>query len=285
MKYLLALLSLSIPYFADSQRLSGDLYSGVANYSGDLQSKRFTFANIGPAVGLGLSYNITNKLSVRGAASYLQLKASDKDNTAAQDIGSRNLDFQTKILEASLALQYDLFSLDERAFTPYVFAGVAAYHFNPYTYDKNNNKVLLRPLGTEGQGLPEYPEVGGIYKNKQIAIPFGIGGKFALTERVRVGAELNIRKLFTDYLDDVSTNYADSSILAAARGPLAPALAFRGSELHTGTAYPAAGSQRGNPGNKDWYYSIGFRISYLFGAGGNGGGRGKKGMGCPGNVY
>jgi len=283
MKHLLILFTFLIPYLADCQKVSGELHLGVANYTGDLQSKRFTFSNIGPAVGLGLSYNITPKFSVRAAATYLKVKAADKDNYAALGIGSRNLDFQSNILEASLALQYDLFDLDERAFTPYVFAGVAAYHFNPYTYDRLDRKVFLRPLGTEGQGLPEYPEQGDIYKNKQIAIPFGLGGKFALTPRVRVGAELNMRKLFTDYLDDVSTNYADSAILAAARGPQAPALAFRGREIHSGSTYPAAGSQRGNPANKDWYYSIGFRISYLFG-GGNGRGN-RKGMGCPGNVY
>jgi len=285
MKLLFATLAALLPYFADCQRLHLDLYGGAANYQGDLQSKKFTLTDMGPALGVGLSYDLTNKLILRGAANYLKVKGDDKTNTKASGIESRNLNFQSHILEGQLALEYNFFDLGERSVTPYVFAGIAAFHFNPYSYDSTGNKVLLRPLGTEGQGLPEYPDKK-IYNNKQFAIPFGAGLKFALTERVQVGAELDMRKLFTDYLDDVSTTYADSAILYNARGPRAVEFAFRGTELHNGSVYPAAGSQRGNPGSKDWYYSIGIRISYLFGAGDPTGRNGNsRKTGCPRNVY
>jgi hypothetical protein len=149
-------------------------------------------------------------------------------------------------------LEYTFLDLEERTISPYVFAGVAAFHFNPYAFDTAGTKVYLRSLATEGQGLSAYPEKK-LYKNNQLSIPFGGGFKFAIGSRTQLGIELGLRKLFTDYLDDVSGTYADSSILAAERGPQATAFAFRGKEINATAAYPAEGSIRGNPKNKDWY--------------------------------
>lgn len=270
---------------AGAQRLHLDLLGGVANYQGDLQSKRFTFKNAGGAAGLGLTYDLTDKFSIRGAGSYLKVKGSDVSNTKALGIESRNLSFESSILEGHLLLEYNLFSLEDHTLTPYAFGGIGAFHFNPYARDSSGNKVFLRPLSTEGQGLAAYPD-RKMYSNNGIMIPFGGGLKIALSDRLQLGGEIMMRKLFTDYLDDVSTTYVDSSTLAAARGPLAPAFAFRGTELHNGSVYPKDGAQRGNSGSKDWYYSLGIRISYLLGGGGNGGRSSKRSKtGCPVNVY
>jgi hypothetical protein len=82
--------------------------------------------------------------------------------------------------------------------------------------------------------------------------------------------EFNYRVLFTDYLDDVSTpKYATNALLAA--GQLeAASLSFRGDELDP-TAKPPLYRPRGNPHNKDSYYSFQVTFSgrlnnfYLFG--------------------
>ena len=284
---LLASLALSFSLTATAQRLNADLYAGIANYNGDLQGKRLSFNNAGPEVGLGLSYNITNKLAVRGAGTYLRISGSDASGSSDKStLNTRNLSFKSSVWEAQLALEYTFLDLEERSISPYVFAGIAAFHFNPYAKDSAGNKVFLRTLGTEGQGLSQYPDKQP-YKNNQFAIPFGGGLKFALNSRTQLGIELGLRKLFTDYLDDVSGTYADSSILAAARGPQAAAFAFRGREINTGASYPAEGSIRGNAKNKDWYYTTGIKISYNLGSGaGNGGGSGRKNRtGCPTNIY
>jgi hypothetical protein len=193
--------------------------------------------------------------------------------------------FKSAVWEAQLAVEYNILDVEERGFSPYVFAGVAAFRYNPYAYDRTGNKVFLRSLGTEGQGLSAYPEKK-LYKNNQFAIPFGTGIKLALSEKLQVGIEIGLRKLFTDYLDDVSGTYADSSILAAARGPQTAAFAFRGKELNPNTPYPTAGSIRGNQDNKDWYFTTGFRFSYRLGGGDNESGRGSRSkLGCPSNIY
>ncbi len=268
-----------------SQKLHADIYAGAANYQGDLQSKKFNLNQSKPTLGLGLSYDLTNKLILRGAASYISLSSSDETGAAAKDVVFRNLRFKSIVWEAQLALEYNILDINDRGYTPYVFAGIAAFHFNPYSFDTAGNKVFLRSLTTEGQGLIQYPQKK-LYSNNQLAIPFGGGIKLALSDKLQVGLEVGLRKLFTDYLDDVSGTYADSSVLAAARGPQAAAFAYRGSEIAGATAaYPAEGSQRGNPKLKDWYYTTGLRISYLIGNNKNGLTGKKSKTGCPTNVF
>ncbi len=70
-----------------------------------------------------------------------------------------------------------------------------------------------------------------------------------------------MRKLFTDYLDDVSTTYVDEGTLAAAKGPTAVRFSYRGGELKNGEpAYPVAGTIRGGAKSKDWYYFQGITL-------------------------
>lgn len=285
MKRLPGLLALIFPVFTQAQMLKLEVNGGIANYQGDLQGKRFTLINSKPAFGLGLNYSISNHFSLRGITSYMHIAANDQNNTTATGIAYRNLNFSSRVLEAQLALEFDLFNLQERPFTPYVFAGIAAFHFNPYSFDSSGNKVFLKPLSTEGQGLAAYPD-NKPYNTKQIAIPFGAGLKLALSPDIAVAVELNIRKTFTDYLDDVSKNYVDSAILFAAKGPRAVAFAYRGHEIHGAPPYPAAGSQRGNPKIKDWYYTTILRLQFrILGNSGEKGYRSNRALGCPGKVY
>jgi hypothetical protein len=74
--------------------------------------------------------------------------------------------------------------------------------------------------------------------------------------------ELGFRKLFTDYLDDVSGRYIDPAILLADKGPLAVEMSYRGGQIKGGDpTYPVAGSLRGSAKYKDWYYFSGIKLS------------------------
>lgn len=285
MKIFFCLFSFLFPLFISAQNLHVEVNAGIANYQGDLQGKRFTLTNSRPAFGAGLSYSFNNHFTIRGLAGYMHIAADDKNNHKATGITYRNLNFTSRLLEAQLALEYYLFDLQERNFSPYVFAGLSAFHFNPYSFDSSGNKVFLRPLSTEGQGLSAYPNRKP-YNTTQIAIPFGAGFKLQLSPDISVALELNIRKTFTDYLDDVSQNYVDSAILMAAKGPRAVAFAYRGSEIHGAPPYPAAGAQRGNPKIKDWYYTSLLRFQFrILGNEGNGFNRHKNKLACPASVF
>ena len=227
---------------------------GVANYHGDLQNKWFTFSQSKFAGGIGASYDLSDHISVRGSLVYANLSANDKfGNNRA-----RNLNFSTKLYEANAGVEYYITRLEDHLLTPYVFGGIAFYHFNPYTYDTSGKKHFLKFLNTEGEGFtPGRPG----YKLTQFGIPFGAGVKFSLSENINVGIEVGYRKLFTGYLDDVSTTYVDESVLLAKMGPKAVELAYRGDELKNGAPYPPGGTARGSKGD-DSYYFAGFTASF-----------------------
>jgi opacity protein-like surface antigen len=260
-----------------AQDLHLNLFAGSSNYSGDLQDKRFTFSQSNLAGGVGLSYDLSKKFSIGTGITFGTISANDKYGRNSY----RNLNFTSKLTEVNLRLEYYFTPLGEHFATPYVFAGVAVYHFNPYTTDTAGKKTFLKPLSTEGEGF-----VAGknSYNLTQMAIPFGAGVKFSLSDNINVGVEVGYRKLFTDYLDDVSSTYVDQAALLANRGPEAVELAYRGNELKNGNPYPAAGSIRGGAKNKDWYYFTEFTASFrIFSSSGFGGGKHSK-YGCPASV-
>jgi opacity protein-like surface antigen len=253
------------------ERFTASLSLGLANYGGDLQEKGVTFNQSKFAIGVGLSYAILPQLKVRGEYMYSNLAADDKENDKAT-LKARNLNFRSRLYEASVALQYDFFDIEKYRITPYVFAGIAYFKASPYTYAAET-KVYLNGLSTEGQGLPEYPEKEQ-YSTKHIAIPFGIGVSYKLTNVLSMSLEGGVRKTFTDYIDDVSGTYADHAILNA-HNPLSADISFRNDEINPDAVYPAAGTVRGNSTNKDYYYfglvKINANLGFLS----------KGGVGCP----
>lgn len=271
-------LILCIPVGSFAQQLHITARGGFAGYQGDLQSKRITLDQASFAFGLGLKYDLTAHWSIRTEFNSGKIEADDKKNEPTLQL--RNLSFQSKIVEGNLLLEYSLFDLSERRITPYFFGGIALYHFEPYAYDTLGNKIFLKPLSTEGQGLAQYPDRKE-YKLTQMAIPFGAGFRYKVAENVTLGYELGLRKLFTDYLDDVSTNYVDQFILAQEKGPKAVEMAFRGGELKNSTAiYPPEGEVRGGAKFKDWYYFHGITLTVALNRNGGFGNK-KAGIGCP----
>lgn len=284
--FILALLLCTTTVYSQGilKNVSLEVFGGFANYQGELQENTYTFSQAKPAGALGASYSFTDKISLRGLITYGNVRGADSYSSNLQR-RQRNLSFYSKIYDASLTGVYEFFDIMEKRYTPYVFAGVSVFNMGPYTYDSLGRKIGLGTLSTEGQGLPEYPGRKR-YNYQNISIPFGGGIRFAVTRNVSLGWEFRFNKTFTDYLDDVSTQYVDRNILLAAKGPKAVEMAYRGGELKNGSpVYPAAGTKRGNPKTKDWYYFSGITITCkLFNDRDFSSGRG-KGIPCPKNVY
>lgn len=98
--------------------------------------------------------------------------------------------------------------------------GVSYFKFNPKA-NYNNQWVELKPLGTEGQGMPGYPEP---YNLNSRALTFGFGNRFFLSSNISLTLEFLWRQTKTDYLDDASTNYVDYEALKQNNGLLAAEL-------------------------------------------------------------
>lgn len=228
---------------------------GIAGYKGDLGSTNII--NINGMMGIGAVVELNHRMLIRSEMNYGKISGSDQFSLTNR---SRNLSFSSKITEFSLLFEYVLFDLYEYNVSPYLFAGIGTFKFSPFTKDNQGNTVMLAELATEGQGFYEDRKD---YKLNKLAIPFGGGVQWALSNKVRLALETGIRKTNTDYIDDVSTTYIDPILLEQKKGGTSVKLAYRGDELPNSKPYPAADTKRGNPNNKDWYVfsGVSLRIS------------------------
>lgn len=242
-------------------------------------------------VGANYTYKFTPRISVRGNLSWGRLYGDDKKSAAENEADNvprfqRNLNFRNDLIELNGVAIYEIyenrFPYRRRPdFMPYVFAGIGVFHHNPKAYFDGEGMAAgyyaLQPLGTEGQYVPDresknYPKP---YRKIQIAIPVGIGAKYKLDSNFDIGFEICWRKTFTDYLDDVSSNYADKGELAAASGNNAALLSDRSGDSgftpvltdqygyeHL-NGFGLKGDQRGDVTDKDWYITTGISLYYI----------------------
>ncbi|MBC8046465.1 MAG: outer membrane beta-barrel protein [Fimbriimonadaceae bacterium] len=238
------------------------IWGGITHSTGDINSSLKSFQFFGGGGGFFYKYNFNPRLGwyIGGSAGKTEGYDYISDNVFQQ---TRNLDYKTNIIEASTRIDFNFFSFDRTKpkewFTPYVFIGVNAFYFNPQGLN-DAVWVDLQPLGTEGQNVLPDKEP---YKRLQLGIPLGGGVKFALNENWALGVEGNWHKLFTDYLDDVSTRYADPAILSQGpNGDLAVAMADKSTISQDIPQLGESGRQRGETKYNDAYFYGGVVISY-----------------------
>lgn len=230
---------------------------GLLNYQGDLQPTSFAFQRARPMWGVSVRQPVSNKFSLKGGFNIGKLSAADRFNR--DYLQPRNLSFYSGVQELYLSLDFTLLDLSSYRVSPYAYAGGALFHFNPYTYTASGEKVYLKPLSTEGQGLAAYPDRKE-YGLFQPALTFGGGIRYAPSHDLVIALETGQRKSFIDYIDDVSKTYINKDVLLAAKGQQAVDLAFRGDEIHNTAPFPNDGEQRGTPTEMDWYYYAGLSI-------------------------
>ena len=267
---LIAILFVSLPFWSTAQFWEGGLYGGIAYYNGDMSTRAIEYKDLQPSVGAFLRYNPFDQLSVRVSGGWART-AADMANTNPEykyyeAFLDHNLSFRTTIIEGAAVAEWNILGFDpynlRRTFTPYIFAGVGGFYYNPKA-EYEGEWHELRPLGTEGQGMDGYDDFYGKFN---LAIPFGLGVKFAVNDIWNIGIDWGTRYTFTDYLDDASTVYVSRpELLAGGKSELAANLANRMGEYRgTEPVVVPTGTRRGNPDSNDFYSFIVLTVSYNF---------------------
>ncbi|MGB3548893.1 MAG: DUF6089 family protein [Saprospiraceae bacterium] len=236
-------------------------WAGAALYLGDLNTD-FSFRRIQPAGGLSARYNFNDRLSAKISANYGRLLAMDSDSNNPFE-KTRNLSFQSDVFDGTAQFEFNFLPYIhgdfERWMTPYAFAGISVFNYNPMARAADGELYELRALGTEGQLKgEEYLPTSG-------ALTYGLGFKLDLSYEWSLDFHIGARNTFTDYLDDVSTVYADQSDLRRSRGDIAVELADRSIFSDGSPNRDREGEQRGDSTGKDKYIFMGVGLHYYFG--------------------
>ena len=239
------------------------------NYFGDVvpvtnfTSLRFGATRVG--AGVSITRRFYPRLSGRFGLSYGRISGSDAkatDGVSDPDAifrRNRNMDFRNDIIEASAVAIFDLIEnrnnyLKRPDFVPYVFAGVAGFYNNPQGLYSDGTYVDLQPLKTEGQS--------SAYSKYQVSIPFGGGIRYRINRNFDASLEIGWRKTFTDYLDDVSTNYAPNTSLSSTyQQYFGRDITLSRSGQFAG--FDNAGNKRGTSDKTDWYIVTGVTLNYI----------------------
>ncbi|MEI6949102.1 DUF6089 family protein [Paraflavisolibacter sp. H34] len=238
---------------------------GAAHYFGDLNT-RARLNRPKPAASIFFRKNFGNYIALRVAGNYARLGYSDRYNTHNEFMYRRNLSFNSNVWELSVQGDFNFYKFlpgnPDYRFTPYMTLGIGIFNYDPFAF-LADKKYFLRPLGTEGQGSAAYPDRKP-YSSMAVSVPFGIGVKYALNDRINLGFEVVHRYTGTDYLDDVSKTYVEPEIFP----PLPPdntanpALLLSDRSYETGTPIGEKGRQRGNSRQKDQFATALFYVSF-----------------------
>ena len=227
-----------------STHFLSDLGGKNTRGSNDISDLDFSSTRYG--LGTGLQYNTPSGLSI--GFDLMEARLYGDDSETNSDRRYRNLHSRTDIFETTTNIKYTHL---KNGF--YFSVGAGFCFFRPMA--KLNNKWYeLRSLNTEGQGID--PEKN-TYEKYTPVIPFCIGKKFHLDNRMSIAIDLSLRKAFSDYLDDVSTTYFDKQLIRNQTGDIAAELSNRS---FGDTGIGQTGSKRGNPENNDNYFFVGIKL-------------------------
>ncbi|SFH27597.1 Outer membrane protein beta-barrel domain-containing protein [Pontibacter chinhatensis] len=194
---------------------------GGANYKGEI-SPNYRFLNNQPALTVFYRRDMSNAITLRGGLLGSHRIFDDKSfSDEAFDErplhAYRQAELKFSLLELSGVVEYNFLDYYDRSqsprLSPYLFVGIAGMLYNKKLYMAGN---VEREFDTD----------------ITVAIPVGVGLKYALSTHWNLGLEFGARKTFTDKLDHLQAPDFPENIA--------------------------------NPHDNDWYFYNGISISYTF---------------------
>lgn len=213
-----------------AQRKSADigLFAGVNTSWGDFTTVNYS-KSLAPSFKFFYRYNFNPRLALKLNAGYNQIKLAGQFNgidlntepdfvaNSKKTMFSATAQLQVNFLKYILGHQ-------EFKFSPYMAIGVGANYFDYNLFQK----AITAPTPGSQPILAKEPLSG----NKlALTIPFSIGLNYNINDKLAIGLEWNLHKIFADELDNLSDPYGiDATTLLQ---------------------------------NNDWFSSFGVQISYL----------------------
>jgi hypothetical protein len=251
--------------------------AGAANYLGDIGggdlARNFVFnlemKDTRWSTGGFVRYRFSPAFAYQGAITYARIQGADSESENYARRG-RNLSFKNDLIMLNNKLEWYPSQLTvsdvgktgryRTDYKTYFFTGFGIFYHNPKA-EYNGTKYKLRQLMTEGKK----------YSPVSLSIPFGAGFYFTHRNKHRFGLEMSWNMTFTDYLDDVSTDYVNPSLMSS--DPIAASLANRNDQLdyslgnYPGPAnygyYSGHTNPRGDASDKDNFMMISLSYSYV----------------------
>lgn len=246
--------------------------AGATNYLGDIGGKEKTrkdfvadmkLAKTRWNAGAFVRYKWRPKLSLKLAFDYVRIEGDDKLSTNPGRY-YRNFNFKNDLFDLGFTGEWFFYENNDlgntyrykNGFRAYAFAGIGGFYTNPKSLYQGD-WVKMRPVASEGVA----------YKAVVLNIPMGFGFYFTFDKINRLGFEMNYRKTFTDYIDDISGNYPS----IAPKDPYKRSLVLRTTEMTPleieNNSNPSAiyshnwGFKRGDPTRKDAYMTMSLSYS------------------------
>ncbi len=190
---------------------------GGANAPGTHFVKDIEITTTRPLIGIGGRYKLKEKFALKFSTIFTYLKAADY-LTTYQGRENRNVISRTPLLETSIQGEYSI--VKERLgrlytfshfrggrnfnilfVNTYIFAGVGGIYFSP--------QVATHKGGKWSKPTCQAPtSKGEDYSLISMAFPFGVGFKYAINRKWKLGLEFGNRYTLTDYLDNHSDIYS-----------------------------------------------------------------------------
>ncbi|MCO6499016.1 MAG: outer membrane beta-barrel protein [Vicingus serpentipes] len=247
---------------------------GAANYLGEIGGENETRKDFISDMKLNSTrwtlggffrYRFASKIAVKTSLNYIRLSADDANTTNPHRRG-RNLNFKNDMYELLVNGELYLYKVNDVGrrgtyssdFNLYAFAGVGLFYSNPKGQTNSGDWVALQPLQTEGVA----------YSKFNFTIPVGLGFYYTMSRKYRLGLEIGWRTTFTDYIDDISTNYV------AHTDPTTAALANKNTQAVINSIEPVdglpmptvktyePGDKRGDPTHNDSYMTATVNFSW-----------------------
>jgi hypothetical protein len=156
--------------FAQKENELG-FFAGISYYMGDLNPTKHLYKPF-PSIGLMHIHNLNKHYNLMYGLNYGRLQGSNKNNAFPQFEATS---FKTDLIDATIRYGFNFQPFmphkKKQKFTVFVSGGVGA------CYDITHNK-------------PHF------------IMPFSVGSKYNLTDRIIFGTEWSFRKTFTDNLDE-----------------------------------------------------------------------------------